>query len=332
MNAKPRSYSKRVKENLISQVLADPDFKKALREAASEIKKEAQRAPNEATIESAFERIIYATLKDVGISFNPEKESALETRRHTGKGRADSRLGAVVIEYKQKTTLASGADIRKATSQLAEYISSLSQRSNCEVVGYLTDGLSFYEARAIFGEIISRGPRETVDENTLLRLTRTIVSLEKAALNPTNLIRDFCGDAFDGILFQLARSLNKILSEKAIPKTEMLRREWEELFRLAHEDQSLQRRIQDRRKAIGEIFQVKVDDAQMEYRALFALHTAYAIVLKLIAYRVVSDVLIGRVPQGYKPLTEANNSSLLSFCAYLEDGELFRRLHILRGC
>ena len=109
----------------------------------------------------------------------------------------------------------------------------------------------------------------------------------------------------------------------------MLRTEWEALFRLAHEDQSLQRRIQDRRAILGEIFGVEISEATMEYRALFALHTAYAIILKLIAYRVVSDVKFKTVLQNYKSLTTASPSVMRAFCATLEDGELFRQIGIL---
>jgi hypothetical protein len=67
----------------------------------------------------------------------------------------------------------------------------------------------------------------------------------------------------------------------------------------------------------------------MEYRALFALHTAYAIVLKLIAFRVVSDVKFNTVLQDYKSLTIANSSAVRSFCGALEDGELFRQIGIM---
>ena len=67
----------------------------------------------------------------------------------------------------------------------------------------------------------------------------------------------------------------------------------------------------------------------MEYQAIFALHTAYAIILKFIAFRVVSDVKFGTPLQDFKSLATANRTSLQAFCAALEDGELFRQIGIL---
>ena len=57
-------------------------------------------------------------------------------------------------------------------------------------------------------------------------------------------------------------------------KTQMLHSEWKEMFRLAHDDQSQQKRIEDRRAALAELFEVEIKTADAEYLTLFALHTA----------------------------------------------------------
>jgi type I restriction-modification system DNA methylase subunit len=162
-----------------------------------------------------------------------------------------------------------------------------------------------------------------------LAFVRSVISLERSALSAKNLIRDFCGDSYDGIVFRVARELSDVLAYKATIKTEMLRTEWEALFRLAHEDQSQQKRIEERRRVLGEIFGITITEATMEYRALFSLHTAYAIILKLIAFRVVFDVKFDTVLQDYKSLTSASSDVIRTFCATLEDGELFRQIGIL---
>jgi hypothetical protein len=101
------------------------------------------------------------------------------------------------------------------------------------------------------------------------------------------------------------------------------------MFRLAHDDQSQQRRIEDRRAALAELFDTKINDAEEEYRALFALHTAYAILLKFMAYRTVSDLYFKVVAQDFRSLASASNVSLRVFCSGLEDGEIFRQLKII---
>lgn len=300
-----------------------------LKLAADEIIDQAKQAPNEATIEGAFDRVLYATLRDIGIKFHPLKEITVDSIIHTGRGRLDSRIGAVVIEYKHRSKLKSQSLILTAQNQLKDYIRSVSCELDNEVIGFLTDGLSLYEIRAFKTTITSTSGKLKITCKTLLTLARNIVSLDQAALTASNLIRDFCGSSYSGVLFDLARLLNSILLDRPTPKTNMLRSEWEGLFRLAHEDQSQQKRIQDRRLALSEIFQRQLNHAQGEYCALFALHTAYAIVLKLLAYRVVSDLSFGTRLQDYKSTMGSDTQVLRSFCSGLEDGEVFRRLGIL---
>lgn len=328
MSSKKKGFDK-LREKLTNIALSSKEFRDELKDAVGEIVSGAKGAVNEATVEGIFERVLYALLKEVGIKFHPEKEIAVEIRRHTGKGRTDSRLGAVVIEYKHNSRLKSDSDIRSAQEQLEEYISSISENINNEVVGFLTDGINLYEIRAFSGKIVLRSGKLSVNEVSLINLIRTVVSLEQSALSSENLIRDFCGRSYDGVLFDVARILNSILIKKSTLKTNMLRSEWEELFRLAHDDQSQQKRIEERREVLSDIFNEELRDASSEYRALFALHSAYAIVLKLIAYRVVSDVQFGAPLQDYKSLIGADSQVLRSFCSSLEDGEIFRNLGIL---
>ena len=329
MQAQPVTHTTALKHKLVSQAVRDPLFKGALKDAAKEIRTLSASAANEATIEGAFERILYGVLKDIGLPFHPEKEKPIKTRRHKAKGRTDSRIGALVIEYKQPSTLNTSKDLESAKSQLSVYLDAISDDIENEAVGFLTDGIKILELRSVSGVSIASSAFADLDGDTLSRLVKAIIALDSSALSAKNLIRDFCEDKFEGTVFKVARDLNEILAYKATIKTEMLRTEWEALFRLAHEDQSLQQRIQERRRVLGEIFDLTIDEATMEYRALFALHTAYAIILKLIAYRVVSDVKFKSVLQDYKSLTTANSDIMRSFCATLEDGELFRQIGII---
>ena len=129
-------------------------------------------------------------------------------------------------------------------------------------------------------------------------------------------------------LFTEVYGLN-LLQKGSSPKTQMLQSEWEELFRLAHDEQSQQKRIEQRRNALSGMFRQTLESPSEEYRALFALHTAYAIVLKLIAYRVVCDIRFGSALKDYASQLKAAPSVLRTFCGELEDGEVFRPLGIL---
>ena len=319
---------KSLRQTILNAALNAPEFRASLSEAATEIRDLAKPGATEATIEGAFESVLYAQLKEIGLKFHPEKESAIQTKRHVAKGRMDSRLGALVIEYKKPALLKSANEVEKALSQLREYLIALSQSSSTPFVGFLTNGLIVIEVRALTGAIVSETPIRKLNGGVLLDLTRHVISLALTALTPSNLIRDFCGSKTDGILFQTARVLNEILSAPQ-PKTLMLRLEWEEMFRLAHDDQSQQKRIAERRESLAELFSVQIVDASAEYRALFALHTAYAILLKVMAYRTVSDIYLGTTGQDYRSLATATDSYLRAFCSSLEDGEVFRDLGII---
>ena len=111
-----------LKKRLVTQALKEPLFHNALDDAADEIISGASSAPNEATVEAVFENVLYSVLRDVGVSFRPKKEQPISTRRHISKGRTDSRLGALVIEFKQPSTLAAPAAQRSAKEQLANYL------------------------------------------------------------------------------------------------------------------------------------------------------------------------------------------------------------------
>jgi hypothetical protein len=206
-----------LRQKLTTQAVRDPLFNQALGAAATEIRQHSLNAGNEATVEAAFERVLYAVLRDVGIPFHPQKETPIKTRRHTAKGRTDSRIGGVVIEYKQPSTLKIEKAKDAAVEQLTGYVEALAQQLNNEVVGYLTDGIHLLELRIVPSGIVSVGAFGKVDGGSLARLVASIVELEYTALTSENLIRDFCDKSGTGTIFDLARGLYKTLC-KSRPK------------------------------------------------------------------------------------------------------------------
>ncbi len=322
-----------LRKEMLTLSLADRTFLKdleaELKETAERIKAGAKETATEATIESYFDRNLYHTLSNIGIEFNPDKEVAQDRIRHVGKGRMDSRIGSIVIEYKRPSLLKTDKQIETAITQLEEYALKLSEDLHSSVRGFLTNGLRMLEIHALAGEIISVGVLEELNGKNLLRITKTLIELESTALTSENLIRDFCGTSCSGILFETARLFDDILETEPSDKTKMLHSEWKELFRLAHDDRSQQKRIEERRKSLSMIFGKSVDKSDVEYRLLFALHTAYAVILKLMAYRVVSDIYLSELSHKYKDLLRADSESLCIACEQLEDGEMFRQLGII---
>jgi N-6 DNA Methylase len=325
----PKSPRDVLKERLVAVALESAEFSAALSDAAVEIRSGAIATATEATIAGYFERVLYATLRDIGLRFHPEKEIVVDTERHVGRGRIDARLGAVVIEYKKPLRFKTDADVKSAIEQIGNYLTSLSRQDMSSYCGFVTDGRRFVEVRATAGRVTSSTAPAKLTSSALGRLARAISALRLAALTAENLIRDFAGADNRGVLFDAARTFFRALNAADVPKTKMLHSEWEVLFRLGHTDRSQQRRIEERRNAMSDLFGERLKDSASEYRALFALHTAYALVVKLMAFRVVSELALGRTLTNWGAQQVAETRALRAFCLQLEGGEIFRKLGIL---
>jgi hypothetical protein len=287
------SRIERLKQKIITAALEDPDFSDLLKDTVQRIRAGAKASSNEPTLVSYFELELYGLMQQVGFSFHPEKEVAVDTILHVKKGKADSKIGAVVIEYKHRTKLDTPNDVKKATDQLESYLRSLSTVESEQYYGFLTDGLRCREIIFENGKTTSESALVDFTRVEALRLIRNIIASEKTRLTPDNLIKDFCSPTdHNNLAYTMARTLYTILKNSPSKKTKMLRTEWEQLFRLGHDDKSQQQRIIDREQALEKIIGTKFDQqtSDDQYAALFSLQTTYAILVKFIAYRIVSEV------------------------------------------
>jgi hypothetical protein len=125
----------------------------------------------------------------------------------------------------------------------------------------------------------------------------------------------------------MSKTFFQILKTNPVKKTRMLKTEWEQLFKLGHNDKSQQRMIREREKALETIIGQKFADGD-QYTALFALQTTYAITIKLIAYRMISELRFEKPLKNYNSILKADETGLRIFCEKLEDGEIFRDLGI----
>lgn len=318
----------KLKEKLIQTALDSPEFRGLLKETVSNIVNYSKSATNEASVESCFDRELYSLLKSIGIKLQLEKQIAVDTRRHIGRGRMDSRIGAVVIEYKYREKLETDSDIEKATDQLKNYLSALAQSKPSVYYGFLTDGLKCKEIIFENKSVASESALVKFAEVEALRLIKNVVLLEKTALSPENLIKDFCNSHENSLVYDMSKTFFDVLKNNPTKKTRMLKTEWEQLFRLGHNDRSQQRMIRQREHALEKIIGKKFTDGD-QYTALFALQTAYAIIIKLIAYRIISELRFEKPLKSYHSILKADETTLRIFCAGLEDGEIFRDLGII---
>lgn len=100
----------------------------------------------------------------------------------------------------------------------------------------------------------------------------------------------------------------------------MLYSEWKSLMHLSVDDNGKSRDIEKRRNDLTSIFLFPIDNPEIEYKALFALQTTYAIIVKLIACKVVDRLNFNSDTNGYHDLVSLTSQKLLSFFLNIEGG------------
>lgn len=327
--------------NYVSIVKSDK-YREALKEMSGRIINASKKAPNEATIESRFDCELFAFFREhfepLGFEYNPIKEKTIATCRHIAKGtsgRADTAISTLVIEFKQPSTLSSDEQKNKAIDQISDYLIGLENLNDDEMLeGFVTDGIK--------GCFVTYANKEVsiekfmnIDEYALDRIIQNILSLKLIAFNANNLVDSFCNPPInDGVAFDLVEILFRILKSDIHAKTEMLFTEWKELFNLAHDDISKQQAIIDRKKSLEVLLSVDLSDKDDEYLALFALQTAYAIIIKVIAYKLISQIRFNESLISFDKSMQMQSEQLRIQFSRLENGAIFREygmVNLLEG-
>ncbi|MEK7129010.1 MAG: hypothetical protein AAB858_01545 [Patescibacteria group bacterium] len=312
----------------LTEKLFSADYRKKLATLALDIKRRSETADNEASVVSSFELNLFSFInKELGLKYYPEKEKLVGTERHITKGRIDSKYGAFVIEFKHPSKLKTPSQKTKASQQIEEYLNGLNAKNATDYLGLVTDGVLCRFIRNEGGKIYAEAWGQILP-TTLDRVIKTIVLLEQIALTSDNLIRDFCEPLDDNLAKQLTKIFYDTLLKQLKPKTEMLFEEWQELFKLSHDDTSQQRDIQERRQSLAGAVDVEIKTNREEYLALYSLQTTYAIIVKLIAFKVVSKIYFNKNTFEFGDLAQAENSVLQMKMQSLEDGEIFRTIGI----
>lgn len=312
------------------RIVKSDEYLEELDKMAERIREASAKAPNEATIESKFDCELFAFFKThfepLGFEYNPTKEKALNTQRHVSKGRADTAISTLVIEFKQPSTLATEKYKEKALRQIEDYLKAVHKEKDEEMMeGFVTDGTQGCFVTYCKGEI-TRESFLRLSAQDLDRIIQNIMALKLIAFNAENLVESFCNPPKnDGIAFDLVAILFELLKNKITQKSRMLYTEWKELFNLSHDDISKQQAIIDRKKSLEKLLNYTFADRDDEYLAMFALQTAYAIIIKMIAYKIISQIRFNRSLINFSDLTDYDSESLRVQFENLENGDIFRQ-------
>lgn len=294
-----------------------------LSETLTSIIKGLKNANSEATVASIFENNLHHFLKDY---FNHEivfyKETTEKYLRHKFEGRIDAISNGLIIEYKDIDKLNKENDKDKALNQIKNYLIQIYNETGNSYQGLLTNGTKVSYLYFI-GEEVYNTPFKSIDTKDLDRIVRSLLEVGTKQFDPKNIVSDFKLNSTSDITYNLSQSLYKAINSNPIPKTKMLIDEWQVLFRLSESDKGQNQDIEKRRQKLSEIFNDKIDTNEKEYVALFVLQTTYAIVVKLMACKVISNISFSEDIKFFSDLSIISPDLLQSFMEKLEDGYVF---------
>jgi SAM-dependent methyltransferase len=237
-------------------------------------------------------------------------------------GRPDALYGHVIIEYKAPGKLLKEPDVAKAKEQLIGYIrkeAEVESRFKLFLGVILADRIGFVRYDEKTKSWLIRGPYD-LNRETVLRLVEAIRGLRRKKLAVDELLGDF-GPKSDTAIKMVNVFYGKVVSSKS-PKVEALFNDWKRLFSqvCSYSPEKL--------KGLEAEYGLT---GKVDYSALlFAVHTYYALLMKLLAAEVAYLFGAGKWLKSYvAELEDANMKGLEVFKRSLEDlesGGVFRRL------
>lgn len=236
-------------------------------------------------------------------------------------GRADALYGHVIIEYKAPGKLSTDRDIAKAKEQIIRYI-----KSKAEVEGryklflgvIISDRIAFVRYDDRKKDWILRGPYD-INRETVLKLIEAIRGLRRKKLAVNEILNDF-GPKSDIAKLAIRIFYNKIVNSKS-SKTKIIFEDWKRLFSqvCAYNPEKL--------KGLEREYGLKnVDNTAL----LFAIHTYYALFMKLLAAEITYLFGTGKWLKSYVlEIEDAYMRSLEALKKTLEDlenGGIFKNI------
>lgn len=306
----------------------------------SSIMRDSLVAKTEAQTAEAFQRQLYYYIRlKLGIELDFKQETPIKgglthdfgilKNRTSGKGRLDAVVNNLIVEYKKHSMLEKKKDQDTAINQVKDYLKSLYKNDGVKYNAILTDGIKI-SYLGYSGETIDSTAFKNIEAKDIDKIIRAILNNNYKKFVSENILKDFAIDKdTDSISKELAVDLFDKLSNRPTDKTKMLAAEWENLMHLSYDDNGKGNDILKRRTILSLIFKSNIDDASSEYRALFALQTAYAIIVKLIACKVIDKLDFDSSTKKYADLTKITASNLQEFLEKLEDGYVYKSSNII---
>jgi type II restriction/modification system DNA methylase subunit YeeA len=239
--------------------------------------------------------------------------------------RPDALYGHVIIEYKAPGKLSNQSEIQKAKEQVIKYIKDEAQNKSAwdRYLGVIiSDKIAFVRYDKRNDTWILRGPYD-IRRESVIKLIEALRGLSRKSLSVDNLVKDF------GPSSQIAKRAVKLLYERLLnarsERTNLLFSDWKRLFSQATGyDPS---KLKELRELMAEYGLANANPDAL----IFAIHTYYALIMKLIAAEVAYLYGGGRFYMSYiaeleDKYAESGIDGVKAALSELESGGVFVKL------
>lgn len=280
----------------------------------------------EADFRREVARLLDYVVSDAQISLNVREEY------HVARGRVDAVYNRLVIEYERPGALSEKLATKgnqHAVQQVKDYILGVAKRERREahrLAGVAMDGRYFIFIRRV-GEGWSDPELLPVTPGSAERFLRLLFALATgAALIPENLIEDFGPKNIEAQ--RAVRTIYRSLHSARHPLVEKLFEQWRLFFSEATDYKEWSERLEAKEEFRAFVRGVGLDPKYTEpAKVFFALHTYYALLIKLIASLAAARYAGGgKVP--FAHMAAETSEELRSSFVSLERGGLFREYGI----
>lgn len=325
---------------------------------AEGIQKIARSARSEEDLRIGVEKLLKPALDQFGLDLTPRYEKRYAGQGSILEGRADAVYGHVVIEYEPVGTLARMSGVRHAADQLERYLRAeagpaAGSDALRRTVGVGLDGAQVFFLRYRLGptsggrgDLLARQenvpPASTVaeriaptpagsfqiagpfpvNEESVQTFLLYLRALRRRPLTPEALAVEF-GPKGE-IARQLVAAFYHALEHSRHPKIQTFFGEWDRLFGIVY-GQELEQAEEDGRE-LAEIYGV-ARGAKLK-PLLFAVHTYYALLMKLLAVELVSLQAGSFMSSLAADLSVLPGAAVRERLEELENGGLFARLGV----
>jgi SAM-dependent methyltransferase len=302
---------------MVEKAIIEADAK----EVADKIIAAARDADNEADLEVNTEHILKTVLDKLGIANYASYE--FRTGKGTlvvGTGLIDALYGRVVIEYESPGTFDNPAGFNHAKEQVIGYIQQLAPSAEAwqKYFGVVLDGyqIGFVRFRKNW---VSDGPYP-INERTILTFLEALRGLRRLALKVESLNKHL------GAGSPVAETLVKVLYETLIKNKEhkrvkVLFNDWKRVFGQVCGYSS------EKIKGLEQAYGLSANEIDYE-GLLFAVHTYYALVMKLLAAEVAvasGDSYLQSYLKKFETAYYHGHEELRSMLRDVEEGDIFAR-------